>query len=278
MSAPPRSPIPTTADQIRPGDPYELSEGRVVECLPTGRRGGRGNLVGGEVLDTDPAVEAAGVDVGVSPRPEMLRAPDISVGDIPDEPGWATAAPPLAVEYADMGQDEAELQRKIDELLAAGTRFLWVVRLHGARRVEVYEAPPAPRRRAPARAAGLASPARRPPRPSRVAYPGEELVAPGVLQNPVPVEALYDRKAAHEATLRNLLQRKGYAGLDAVKEEGLIEGRRQERVAALRAWVRDVCELLGIALSPERAAALDAMEEAELGALRDHLKRDRRWP
>jgi hypothetical protein len=111
-----------------------------------------------------------------------------------------------------------------------------------------------------------------------VAYPGEELVAPGVLQNPVPVEALYDRKAAHEATLRNLLQRKGYAGLDAVKEEGLIEGRRQERVAALRAWVRDVCELLGIALSPERAAALDAMEEAELGALRDHLKRDRRWP
>ncbi|XYH92820.1 hypothetical protein ACMHYB_33745 [Sorangium sp. So ce1128] len=81
-----------TADQLRPGDPYELSEGRLVECLPTGRRGGRSNLVGGEVLDTDPAVEAAGVDVGVSPRPEMLRAPDIVVGNIPDEPGWATAA------------------------------------------------------------------------------------------------------------------------------------------------------------------------------------------
>jgi len=204
----------------------------------------------------------------------MLRAPDISVGDIPDEPGWATVAPPLAVEYADTGQDEADLERKIEELLAAGTRFLWVVRLDGARRVEGYEAPPAPRRRAPARATGVASPVRRLLRPSRVAYPGEELVAPGVLQNPVPVEALYDRKAAHEATLRNLLQRKGYAGLDAVKEEG----RRQERVAALRAWVRDVCELLGIALSPERAAALDAMEEAELGALRDHLKRNRCWP
>ncbi|XYH99905.1 hypothetical protein ACMHYB_09150 [Sorangium sp. So ce1128] len=61
-----------TADQLRPGDPYELSEGRPVACMATGRRGGRSNLVGGEVLDTEPAVEAAGVDVGVSPRLEML--------------------------------------------------------------------------------------------------------------------------------------------------------------------------------------------------------------
>ncbi|WP_437652711.1 hypothetical protein [Sorangium sp. So ce1182] len=67
-------------------------------------------------------MEAASVDVGVSPRPEMLRASGIVVGNIPDEPGWATAAPPLAVDYADVGPDEAELQRKIGELLAAGTR------------------------------------------------------------------------------------------------------------------------------------------------------------
>ncbi|WP_437672292.1 hypothetical protein [Sorangium sp. So ce131] len=268
MSAPPRSPV--TADQLRPGDPYELSEGRLVECLPTGRRGGRGNLVGGAVLDTDPAVESAGVDIGVSPRPGMLRAPDIAVGKIPDEPGWAAAAPPLAVEYADTGQDEAELLRKIDELLAAGTRWIWVVRLHGARRVEVYEATTdAPARKAPARAVRAAA-RTPPPRPARVAYPGEHLEAQGVLQNPVLVEALYDREAAHEATLRNLLQRRGYAGLDAVREE--------ERVAGLRAWVRDVCELLGIGISPERAAALDTMAEAELSALREHLKRNRRWP
>ncbi|AUX46508.1 uncharacterized protein SOCE26_080140 [Sorangium cellulosum] len=272
MSAPPRS--PATADQLRPGDPYELSEGRLVDYLPTGRRGGRGNLVGGEVLDTDPGVESAGVDIGVSPRPGMLRAPDIAVGDIPDEPGWAAAAPPLAVEYADTGQDEAELLRKIDELLAAGTRWIWVVRLHGAPRVEVYEATGAPARKAPVRAVRAADRATSPPRPARVAYPGEALGAPGVLQNPVLVEALYDREAAHEATLRNLLQRRGYSGLDAVREEG----RREERVAGLRAWVRDVCELLDIATSPERAAALDTMDEAELSALRDHLKRHRRWP
>ncbi|WP_437815764.1 Uma2 family endonuclease [Sorangium sp. So ce1078] len=285
MSAPPRSPV--TADQLRPGDPYELSEGRLVECLPTGRRGGRSNLVGGEVLDTDPAVEAAGVDVGVSPRPEMLRAPDIAVGNIPDEPGWATEAPPLAVEYADTGQDEAELQLKIEELLAAGTRWVWVVRLQGTRRVEVHEAAPgAPERTAPApgahpqppgaRAAARAWPQRR--QPARVAVAGETLEAPGVLRNAVPVEALYDRSAAHEATLRNLLQRKGYDGLDAVLDEGRRQGQSAGMRAGMRAAVRDVCELLGIAISPEREAALDAMDEAALGALRERLKRDRRWP
>ena len=247
--------------------------------MPTGRRGGRSNLVGGEVLDTDPAVEAAGVDVGVSPSPGMLRAPDIVVGSIPDEPGWATVAPPLAVEYADVGQDEAELQRKIDELLAAGTRWIWVVRLHGTRRVEVHEAAPGARE-APAarplppaaRAAARAWPAHR--QPARVAYAGDTLEAPGVLRNAVPVEALYDRSAAHEATLRNLLQRKGYDGLEAV----LDEGRRQGQRAGLRAGVRDICALLGISLSPEREAALEAMDDAALGALREHLMRDRCWP
>jgi hypothetical protein len=38
-----------------------------------------------------------------------------------------------------MGQDEESLQDKIVDLLAAGTRFIWVVRLTGPRRVEVHE-------------------------------------------------------------------------------------------------------------------------------------------
>ncbi|XXY16173.1 Uma2 family endonuclease [Sorangium sp. So ce216] len=276
MGAPPRSPL--TADQIRPGDPYELSEGELVECLPTGERGGRGNLVGGSVLDTDPAVESAGVDVGVSVRPNMLRAPDISVGNVQDKPGWATAAPPLAVEYADTGQDEGELQRKIVELLSAGTRWIWVVRLSGARRVEVYEAgagPAGPGDPSPARSPSGGRARRQPAAtPARVAYPGEALEAPGVLKNAVPVEALYDREAAHEVTLRNLLQRKGYESLSALQEAEREHGREE----GLRTGLRDLCELLAIELSPEREAALDAMKEAELLALRERLKRERRWP
>ncbi|WP_437956009.1 Uma2 family endonuclease [Sorangium sp. So ce119] len=261
MTAPPRHPV--TADQLRPGDPYELSEGRLVECLPSGRRGGPRNGTGFGVLDTDPLAEAAAVDLGVSPRPEMLHAPDIAVGPIPDEPGWATEAPPLAVEYADTGQDEAELHSKIDELLAAGTRWIWVVRLQGARRVEVYEASSSARQKA-----GGAQKTRR--LPARVAYPGEALVAPEVLKNPVLVKALYDREAAHEATLRNLLQRRGYEDIEAVREEGHTQG--------LRTAVRDLCEVLGIALSPEREAALEAMTGPELSSLREQLKRQRRWP
>ncbi|WP_437731800.1 Uma2 family endonuclease [Sorangium sp. So ce1335] len=296
MTAPPRDPV--TADQLRPGDPYELSEGRLVECLPSGRRGGRRNGTGFGVLDSDPLAEAAAVDLGVSPRPEMLRAPDIAVGPIPDEPGWATEAPPLAVEYADTGQDEAELYSKIDELLAAGTRWIWVVRLQGARRVEVYEASTSARQnrqKTPGRRAQASAGAQKTRRlPARVAYPGEALVAPGVLKNPVLVEALYDREAAHEATLRNLLQRRGYEDIEAVREEGRKEGRNEGRkegrnegrkegrneghTQGLRIAVRDLCEVLGIVLSPDREAALDAMTGPELSALREQLKRERRWP
>ncbi|MEA2603082.1 MAG: hypothetical protein QOF89_4074 [Acidobacteriota bacterium] len=42
-----------------------------------------------------------------------------------------------------------------------------------------------------------------------IANPGEELRAPGILANPVPVEALYDREVALEVAFRNLLQRQG---------------------------------------------------------------------
>lgn len=196
------APGPFVADQIRSGDPYELSNGHPVLCLPTGRRGSTRNLTGATALETDPKVTAAGIDLGVSTEPGMLRAPDVAVGPIEDEPGWATKAPPLAVEYADGGQDEAELQEKIHELLGAGTKLIWVVRLQGPQRVEVYERG----------------------KKQRIVDGQGTLTAPGILQNPVPVAVLYDRDAAHEATLRNLLQRKGYASLDAVRAEGIEEG------------------------------------------------------
>lgn len=202
------APGPFKADQIREGDPYELSNGHAILCLPTGRRGGRSNLTGGTVLESDPDVKSAGVDVGYSDQPGHLRAPDISVGDFEDAPGWAPKAPPLAVEYADRGQDEADLQLKIRELLDGGTKFLWVVRLVGPRRVEVHV----------------------PGKPMRLARSGDELTAPGILKNPVPVDALFDREAAHEVTLRNLLQRKGFASLDAVREEGKLEGKVEGKV------------------------------------------------
>lgn len=210
MSAKPRvsGRGPFRAEHLRSGDPYEISNGHAIYCAPTGGSGSQPNRLGVSVVGWDPAVKEAGVDTGYSPEPGMLRAPDVAVGNVPDKPGWVPGAPDLAIEYADIGQNEDDLQAKITDLLAAGTRYLWVVRLAGPRRVEVHEAG----------------------KPMRVAKPGQHLTAPGVLQNPVLVEALYDRDEAERATLTNLLQRRGYADLETVlakgREEGLAEGRR----------------------------------------------------
>jgi Uma2 family endonuclease len=227
---------PFRAGQIRPGDPYELSHGHPILCLPTGGRGARAINAGARALGSDPAVEDLGIDTGFSPAPDTLRAPDLAVGKIPDEPGWVQGVPPLAVEYADTGQDEHQLAAKIRDLLDAGTRFVWVVRLSGPRRVEVHQAG----------------------QEVRVARPGEELVAPGILANPVPVEALYDQEVSAEVNFRNLLQRHGYASLEEVRAEG--------EASSLRTAILDVFAARGLAVEEEVQAAIAGCQD--LGLLR----------
>jgi len=241
------APGPYTADDLHEGEPYELSNGHKVYCESGRARHAIDHANGTLVLRSDPGAQEVLVDGGFTWGPKTLRAPDIAVGDVPKKPGWVEGVPELAVEYADRGQDEAELQKKIHELLEAGTRYLWVIRLVGTRRVEVYEQGKAMRQ--------VAS--------------GDVLTAPGVLKNPVSVDALYDRDAADQATLRNLLQRQGYEDLDAVLAIGRAEG--------LCAAVRDLCEVLDVPITPERGLALAKMEGADLEGLRARLKRDRRW-
>jgi hypothetical protein len=239
---------PFLADQLRSGDPYELSHGHPVHCAPTGRDGTAANGLGFSVLDTDPAVQRAGVDTGLALSGNTLRAPDVAVGFEDGEGTWATRAK-LALEYAGRGQDEAELRDKIAELLEAGTRWVWVVRLVGVQRVEVHEK-------------GA---------PVKTLTRGAKLEAPGVLQNPVPVEALFDRAAAHEVALVNLLQRRGYRDLDeargSAREEGREEGREAGREegqelarAAARAALRELCTARGWALSEAQTSQLEACD------------------
>ena len=232
---------PFYADQLRSGDPYELSNGHPIQCLPTGGRGSKANLIGGLVLGTDPDVDSAGVDTGYAPTPGTLRAPDVAVGNVPDVPGWVAGAPPLALEYADTGQDEVDLALKITELLAAGTRFVWVVRLTGPRRVEVYQ----------------------PGTAMRVCYPGDWLEAPGILRNKLPVESLYDPQAAATVALRNLLQRQGYSDLDAVRGEAAVE--------SLRGAVLDVLDGRGVIADAATRARLERCADPE--QLRHWLRR-----
>jgi hypothetical protein len=224
-----RAPGPFLAEQLKSKDPYELSEGHAIFTPPTGQRGGKANLEGGKVLGTDPAVTSAGIDAGFSAAPNALRAPDISVGNVEDAPGWAKTAPPLAVEYADVGQDEVGLRQKIRELFEAGTRYVWVVRLaQEPRHVEVHE----------------------PNATMKLYRAGETLTAPGVLQNPVLVEAMWDEGAANEAALRNLLNRAGYA-----RSRARSRGRRSARGSAL-------------GLGRVRGARLDALRRDQTACAR----------
>ena len=242
----PASQGPFRADQLQSGDSYELSHGHPVRCLPTGGRGSKATSVGDRVLASDPAVRDVGVDTGFSLAPDTLRAPDLSVAEIPDQPGWVQGVPPLAVEYADTGQDEGELAVKIQDLLAAGTRFIWVVRLTGPRRVEIYE----------------------PGKNVRVAHPGEELQAPGILANPIQVEALYDGDLSWEVVFRNLLQRKGYDSLEAVQAQDLrdailevLTARGLEVDNAFRAALADERDVETLKILLRRAATAASAPE-----------------
>ncbi len=227
------------AEQIQSGDPYELSEGRVIYCGSTGSRGSKSNMWGGEVIETDPQVEAAGIDTGFSPNPGTLRAPDVAVGALPDTPGWVKGAPRLALEYADTGQDEQELQAKIRDLFKAGTQLIWVARLTGIKRVEVYA----------------------PGAKMKTLCMGETLKAPGILKNEIPVEALFERDAAHEATLRNLLQRKGFESVEAIWEKARLEGREQGREEGIRHSLIKILAARQIKISPEDQAKIAACSD-----------------
>ena len=68
--------------------------------------------------------------MGHSPNASVLRAPDISIGGLKDEPGWTSTAPLLAVEYADTGQNEVTLRQKVVELFNAVRRVLARRKLH----------------------------------------------------------------------------------------------------------------------------------------------------
>jgi len=223
-----------------------MSDGEPFRRAPTVGSGSGPKAYGASVLGWDPAVQEAGVDVGYSPEPNTLWAVDVAIGNVPNKPGWIQGVPDLALEYADVGHDEEKLQRKIADLLDAGTKLLWVVRLAGPRRVEVH----------------------RSGEKMHLVLPGETLTAPGILKNPVLVEALYDPDAAERATLANLLQRQGYDDLDAVRragyERGFEEGRevgREEVLALVRRFLRRMLEHRAITISPETAARIDACRD-----------------
>lgn len=256
---------PFTASQVREGDPYELSNGHAIRCMSVSERHGKANLQGG-ALASDPQVMGnAGTDVGIEfNEGKNLRAPDLVIG-IEGRPGWSKSVPAICVEYADRGQDEAQLQEKIAELLAFGVRHIWVVRLLGPLRVEVYE----------------------PGKKMDVVDADGMLTAPGVLTNSYTPRELVDQQAAFRAAFRNQLQAQGYQSLDDVRQEARqeadrarqqAEAQQRQAEAELRLAIKDICELLGIELSQARRQQLESMDASALRALRHALKSRQGWP
>jgi hypothetical protein len=96
------------------------------------------------------------------------------------------------------------------------------------------------------------------------------------LARPLRVVELLDAAAADNAVARALWA-KGNPVMVKLQEESRAEGEARGRVEGLRAAVCDLCELLKISLTPGRQAELAEMQIAELDALRERLKRDRRW-
>lgn len=222
---------PYRAHDLRAGEPYELSNGHIVECMPTGGRGSLATGAGYKALANDPETEDVGIDAGFAPVSGTMRAPDLSVGKIADAPGWVHGVPKLAVEYADTGQDEESLAQKIADLFQAGTQYIWVVRLDGPRRVEVHE----------------------PGQPVRKALPGSKLKAPGVLAHPVLVEALYDYDVANEVDFHHILRRlTGHENLDEVRDEAKAKGKAEGKAEA----VFSVLEAREIAVSDDVRARI----------------------
>jgi flagellar biosynthesis/type III secretory pathway protein FliH len=68
------------------------------------------------------------------------------------------------------------------------------------------------------------------------------------------------------------------AGLDKGMKLGLEKGEKAGLEKGLREAIGDMCELLGIQLTPPRRALLETLDAAALKSFRDRLKASRAWP
>lgn len=131
-----------TADDLwrmpRDGRRYELVKGELVEMTPVGpRHGAIARRLGaklGEFTDAHRLGETM-VETGfcLECQPDTVRAPDVSflsTERMPpeDHEGYVPGAPDLAVEIVSPGDRDTDIQDKVMDYLAHGTRLVWVVR------------------------------------------------------------------------------------------------------------------------------------------------------
>ena len=119
-----------------------------VEMAPVSEQHGEvaGNISGNfYIYSRQSGVGRVGVEIGylVSLDPDTVRAPDVSFtlglrgeGRV-QQRGFVPGAPDIAIEVVSPGDTAAELEQKVGEYLAAGSRRVWVV-YPSSRRVTVH--------------------------------------------------------------------------------------------------------------------------------------------
>ena len=116
---------------------YELVDGEVVEMAPVRRRHGRTAMNIGAAFHNycrHTGVGWSEVEVGYRVRsgPDTVRGPDVSLvlSEDPEEDeqdsGFVIGAPDIAVEVVSPSNTTAELEREVEEYLAAGSQRVWV--------------------------------------------------------------------------------------------------------------------------------------------------------
>jgi hypothetical protein len=103
-----------------------------------------------------------------------------------------------------------------------------------------------------------------------------ELKAYGLRRGETPEEKEVARRAVRLAML--MAPDVGEELTRESKADGLREGKADGLRDGLRTAVRDLCELLGIAMSEERTAYITSLDLAGLETLRAHLKAHKSWP
>ena len=90
----------------------------------------------------------------------------------------------------------------------------------------------------------------------RTVLPGGMLEAPGILRNPVPIEAMYDQDVSFDVTLRNLLQRKGFEGI-----EDIVDQTMDKACDEVREGIRTLLDARGMRLTSDQDRTVNACTE-----------------
>ena len=124
--------------KVADGSRYELSKGELLPMTPVGWRHGEIVIRLGRMLQQhaeENSLGGVGTEVGfrLARDPDTVRAPDIAFVARNRMPQGAAAerfaelAPDLAVEVLSPEDTASEIQRKVEEYLAAGARLVWIV-------------------------------------------------------------------------------------------------------------------------------------------------------